>query len=221
MKKPILLLAFMAFSTLMFAQIKPTFGVRGGLISSSMKGDAVSNLKDLLDYTNGMVTTGTRTGFYAGGFANIPVGETFSIEPGLYYSQKGYELKGALNVKGLDFLGINAKAQLNSQYIDLPVLVKANVGGFQLFLGPQLSYLAKADLRTTAGALGFNLLDSKMDATAQFNRWDAAVTGGVGYTFANGFNIAASYDYGLSKVDANKNFSSYNRAVKVGVGLSF
>jgi hypothetical protein len=34
----------------------------------------------------------------------------------LYYSQKGYELKGALNVKGIGFLGANAKAKLNAQY---------------------------------------------------------------------------------------------------------
>jgi hypothetical protein len=43
-----------------------------------------------------------------------------------------------------------------------------------------------------------------MDATAQFNKWDLGLTGGVGYQFTSGLNIMASYDYGLSKLDANK-----------------
>ena len=55
----------------------------------------------------------------------------------------------------------------------------------------------------------------------QFNQWDVALTGGVGYQFTNGFNISAAYDHGLSKVDNGQNFDSYNRAFKVGVGFKF
>ena len=60
-----------------------------------------------------------------------------------------------------------------------------------------------------------------MDATEQFNRWDAGLTGGIGYQFPYGINVRASYDYGMSKADANKRLESYNRSFKVGVGLSF
>jgi hypothetical protein len=221
MKKQILLFASIALSTLAIAQSTPSFGIRAGLTSSSMKGDAVNNLQNLLDFTNGAVTTSAHTGFFAGANASIPVSELVSIEPGLYYSQKGYEMKGELNLKGVEFLGANAKAKLTSQYIDLPVLLKLNLNGFQVFAGPQVSYLAKADLKTTAGVLGFNLLNKTMDATDQFNRWDAAVTGGIGYQFPNGFTISASYDHGLSKVDANQNMDSYNRSFKIGLGFSF
>lgn len=221
MKKQILLFASIAISTLTMAQLKPSFGVRGGVTSSGMRGDAVSNLQSILDYTNGVVTTGKRTGFFAGAYTSIPLWEVVAIEPGLYYSQKGYEMTGSLGIKNMDFLGANAKAQLQSQYIDLPVVVKANFGGFQVFAGPQVSYLAKSDLRTTAGVLGFNLLNKKFDVSDQFNKWDAAVTGGIGYQFSNGLNISAAYDHGLSKVDRNSNLSSYNQAFKVGVGMSF
>jgi hypothetical protein len=186
-----------------------------------MHGDAVKNLNKLLDFADGMVTTGSRMGFFAGTYANIPVTDMVSLEPALYYSQKGYELKGTLNVKGLEFVNANAKAQLQSHYVDMPVLLKANISGLQLFAGPQVSYLLQADLKSTAGVLGLNLLNSKMDATQQFNRWDVGVTGGVGYQFPNGINVMAAYDHGLSKADANKNFESYNRTFKVGIGLSF
>jgi hypothetical protein len=221
MKKQILLCASIAISAITFAQSKPSFGIRAGVTSSTMQGDAVNNLKDILDYTNGAVTTSSHTGFFAGGNASIPVSDLVSIEPGLYYSQKGYDMNGELNLKGIEFLGINGKAKLTSQYVDLPLLLKLNFNGLQLFAGPQVSYLTKADLRTTAGALGFNVFDKTMDATKQFNRWDAGVTGGIGYQFANGFNISAAYDYGLSKVDANQNMNSYNRSFKVGAGFRF
>ena len=221
MKKQILLFSSIAISALSFAQSKPSFGIRAGITSSTMQGDAVSNLQDILDYTKGAVTTSSHTGFFAGANASIPVSDLVSIEPGLYYSQKGYDMKGELNIKGIEFLGINGKAKLTSQYVDLPLLLKLNFNGLQLFAGPQISYLTKADLRTTAGALGFNVFDKTTEATGQFNRWDASVAGGIGYQFANGFNISAAYDYGLSKVDASQNVNSYNRSFKVGAEFRF
>jgi hypothetical protein len=221
MKKQILLFASFAVASLSFAQNKVSVGVKLGAVNSTIKGDAASSLKDLLSFSDGAISTGSRTGYFAGVSANIPINEMFSVEPSVNYTQKGYELKGALNVKGAEFLGINAKASLNSSYIDVPVVLKANINGLQIFAGPQVSYLAKADLKTTAGALGFNIVNSSMDATQQLNRWDAGVTGGVGYQFSNGLNISASYDHGLSKMDANKNMEAYNRAFKVGLGFKF
>ncbi|MEO5647612.1 MAG: porin family protein [Chitinophagaceae bacterium] len=221
MKKEILLSFFIAVSATSFAQVKPSFGVSAGITYSGMRGDAVNNLNNLLDFSAGMIKTGSSTGFFGGVYASIPMDETIVLEPGLYYSQKGYELIGALNLKGLDFLGVNAKAKLTSTYIDIPILLKANLGGFQVFAGPQVSYLSSAKLKMTAGILGINLLNSSRDATAQFNRWDMAVTGGIGYKFNNGMNVKASYDYGLSKVDANQNLKSYNQAFKIGIGMNF
>ncbi|HEX8334688.1 MAG TPA: porin family protein [Segetibacter sp.] len=221
MKRQILLAALILTSTFSFAQVKPDFGIRGGLSSAGMRGEAVNNLQNLLDFADGMITTNDRLGFFAGAYSAISVSKVISIEPALYYTQKGYTMTGDLNIKGAEFIGANAKASLNASYIDLPVLIKANVKGLQLFAGPQVSYLMQADLKTTAGVLGFNLFNRKMNATEQFNRWDAGVTGGIGYQFANGINIMASYDHGLSKVDADKNLESYNRSFKVGLGMSF
>ena len=214
-------LIFCFISAITFAQTKPSFGVKAGLSYAGLQGDAVKSLGNLLDFSNGRITTGNRTGYFAGGYISLPISKNILIEPGLYYTQKGYELKGALNIKGLDFLGANAKSQLQSQYLDIPILIKADLGGLQIFAGPQFSYLMNANLRTTAGALGFNLLNNNTDATAQFNRWDAGVTGGIGYQFTNGLNLSASYDYGLSKIDVNKNLNAYNRGLKVGIGFRF
>ena len=221
MKNKILLFLFMLISIASFAQLKPSMGIRAGILSSGFRGNTVNSFNNLLSFTNGGITTADHTGFFGGVYASVPVGTVISVEPGLYYSQKGYDINGALSLKGMDFLGANAKAKLQMQYIDIPVLLKANMGGLLLFAGPQFSYLSKASLHTTAGALGINVLNNTMDATSQFNRWDAGVTGGIGYQFSNGINLVASYDYGLSKIDANRNTGTYNRAVKLGLGINF
>ena len=222
MKKQILFFSLTIFSFAAWAQPSATFGVRAGVTSAGLRGDAVGNLNGLLDFADDMITTHNRIGFFAGTFATVPLGGGISVEPGLYYTQKGYELRGALTIKGLEFLGAKAKSQLQQQYIDIPVLLKAELGsGLQVFAGPQLSYLAKSDLKTTAGLLGINLLNNTMDVTDQFNRWDMGVSAGIGYQLKNGVNITAAYDYGLSKVDANKNINGYNTAFKVGIGFRF
>jgi hypothetical protein len=221
MKKKILLILCLSAGTIAFAQQKTSFGAKAGLISSEMKGDAVKSLDGLLELTNGIVSSKGRTGFFAGVNADIPMGGSLSVEPGIYYAQKGYELSGDFNIKGVEFLGANAKAQLQSQYIDVPLMLKFKSGGLQLFAGPQLSYLIKSNLRTTAGVLGINLLDKNIDATNQFNRWDAALSGGIGYQFNNGMSLSAAYDYGLMKVDANSSVASYNRGIKIGLGINF
>ncbi len=221
MKKQILLLFVTVISVTAWAQTSPSFGVKAGLSSASMRGDAVNNLKNLLDFTDGRVTTHNRTGLFVGGYANIPLSTQISFEPGLYYAQKGYELRGELGLKGIEFLGANAKSTLQADYIDMPILLKADLGGLQLFAGPQFSYLTQAQLKTNAGVLGFNVFNNTTDATSQFNRWDMGVTAGVGYQFKGGFNVSAAYDYGLSRVDANKNVNGYNNAIKVGIGFKF
>lgn len=221
MKIKILLILFLFTGSLSFGQTMPSFGVSAGILSSGIRGDAPDNLNKLLDFTNGMVTTADHMGFFAGVNANFPISENFSVEPGIYYSQKGYDLKGNLTGKGHDLLGVSAKASLQTQYLDMPLLLKGNFGGLQIFAGPQISYLTQANLKTTAGLLGINLLNKTLDATNQLNRWDAAVTGGIGYQFENGINIMASYDYGLMKADASKSVNAYNRAIRLGIGIRF
>jgi len=221
MKKKFLLILAVGGSTFSFAQSKVSYGFRAGISSAGMRGDAVQSLNDALDFAKDYVSTGSRTGFFTGTYVSLPLGNTFSVEPGLYYAQKGYQLKGSLNVKGVSILAVNAKAQLQLNYVELPLLLKANVGGLQLFAGPQISYLLNADLKASAGALGFNVLSYKLPVTSQFNHWDMGLTGGIGYQFSNGLNMMASYDYGLSKVDAKKNFNAYNRVMKVGIGFNF
>jgi Outer membrane protein beta-barrel domain len=222
MRKKITLLSFVlvAATAVSIAQVK--YGIKAGMTNSTWKGDAVSSLKDIVAVTNGAVTTQPRTGFHAGAYISIPAGDVLRIEPGVYYSQKGYTLNGNLEVKALNFLGAGARVQVQSHYIDIPVLVKASLTrGLQVYAGPQVSILANNNLHVDVSALGFSLLRRNLDITDQFKRIDAGVVAGVAYRFDNGLNISAGYDHGLSRIDKNSNFKTYNRAIKVGVGFEF
>jgi opacity protein-like surface antigen len=219
MKKHLFIFSSLLLSIAAMAQSNVSFGVRGGVTNSTMRGNAVESFQNILSYTGDAVKTASKTGFYGGGFVSIPVSDKFSIEPGINYAQKGYEMKGSFGIKGTDLVA--AKSQLNLSYLEVPVLAKANINGLQLFAGPQVSFLASANLHTTAGALGFNFINDKRDVKDQFNSLDVSLTGGIGYQFSNGVSINAAYDHGLSKVNSGQSVEAYNQAVKVGVGFRF
>lgn len=220
MKKNILFSFGLLVAVTSFAQ-QIHYGVGGGVTSYNIRGTAAGNLSQVLNFTDGMVSTGPVTGFYGGGYANIPIGNILSVEPGLYYATKGYGIRGSYAVKGINILSANASASLHAAYIEIPMLLKADFNGLQIFAGPQLSYLTKASVITKAGLLGINLFQGSTEVTNQFNRWDAAIIGGIGYQFSNGIRITASYDRGLTKVDAGQSIKAYNQGFKIGAGLSF
>ena len=222
MKKNFTLTTILSVLLFTIVNAQPKVGIRAGVNSATWQGDAIGSLNNLADFTNGYITTEGRTAFHAGAYVNVPLNRIFSVEPGVYYSQKGYTMKGNLEIKALKFLGANATMQVQSHYIDVPVLLKANViKGLQVYAGPQLSYLAKNNLNVEAGALGFSVINRDMDITDNFQNLDWALVGGIGYQFNNGFSINAGYDHGLSRLDKNSNFKSYNRVIKLGVGFQF
>lgn len=192
-----------------------------GLSSAGIRGEASNSFKNLLENTDGLITTNDRNGFFAGGQVSIPVDETLAIEPGILYSQKGQVMKGNFNFKESDLLQANATARLTLHYIDLPVMIKANFDELYFFAGPQLSYLLNADVRMSAGLLGLNFVNKNFDASSQFNNVDVALSGGMGYQLDNGLFLTASYNHGLSKLDKGNNIKAYNRALRVGIGMNF
>ena len=214
------ILSLMLMMNFLHAQI--SYGLRSGVNFSKWEGDDLQVIEDLLDKTDGyLVTKGTK-GFHVGGYVHIPISEVFSFEPGLQYSKKGYSIKGDFQIPVLKYLGINARAQVQSHYIDIPLVLKANVvKGLQVYAGPQVSYLVRSSLNAKLGILGISIFNKGFGITQRFNKIDMGLTGGIGYEFDNGLNIQAGYDYGLSKLDKNDNYAAYNRVVKISMGFTF
>ena len=222
MKQKILLSIISTFLLLNVIQAQVSYGVRSGVNFAKWQGDDLQIIEDLLDKTDGYLVTKGRTGLHIGGYVHIPISETISFEPGLEYSKKGYSIKGDFQIPALKYFGINIGAQVQSHYIDIPLVLKANVyKGFQVYAGPQVSYLVRSTLNAKLGVLGISIFNKGFGITERFNKVDLGLTGGLGYQFDNGINIQAGYDYGLSKLDKNDNYAAYNRVVKVSVGYTF
>lgn len=219
-KYSFLLFFFVGTALISSAQVKPV--IKAGLIKSTWKGQAKESFTQLIDATNGYVSSRNPAGFYAGVGAEFPLSDFVSVEPSLVYTQRGYGLKGNLTINQLKIAALNARATSQMHYIDLPVLLKVKpAAGLQIFAGPQFSYLVKNNLRADVSVIGFSILNRTIDITDQFNRFDVGVTGGIGYEFDNGIGISASYERGFQRLDKNENFKAFNEGYKAGLTFRF
>jgi len=222
MKRKILFTIIFSVTMMNVIHAQVSYGIRNGINFAKWQGDDLQVIEDLLYKTDGYLVTKGITGIHIGGYVHIPISEVFSFEPGLQYSKKGYSIKGDFQIPALKYFGINLGAQVQSHYIDIPLTLKANVyKGFQVYGGPQVSYLVRSTLNAKLGVLGISIFNRGFGITERFNKVDLGLTGGVGYKFENGINLQAGYDYGLSKLDKNDNYAVYNRVVKVSVGYTF
>lgn len=222
MKKIILIFVLLLplFSHSLFSQKLPIkIGVRGGINIADWRGDAMESFSELADMSS-VLKTENLTGFHAGIFFEVPVTNRFSIEPGVFYSQKGLKVSQTLSEGG--FLNLKGEISSKLNYIELPVLAKVNLTeGFYLAGGPQVAYLASSKIRAEAGILGFSIGEN-FDIDPGFREFDFGILGGLGYQFKNGLSISALYDHSLSTLDeGSSDIDAFNRAVKFSLGYIF
>ena len=110
-------------------QAQTTIGVKGGINVA----DVSTNVEDISDLVD------SKTGFVGGGFVTLGLGSLFAVQPELLYSQKGFKAEES----GLT-------AQLNTNYIEIPVLLKAQFKLAMLrpavYAGPVVSFETTCDL---------------------------------------------------------------------------
>jgi hypothetical protein len=110
-------------------QAQTTLGVKGGINIA----DVDTNIEDLPDVLD------SKTGFVGGGFVTLGLGSLFALQPELLYSQKGFGAsEGELT------------AQLGTNYIEIPVLLKAQLKLAMLrpavYAGPVVSFETSCNL---------------------------------------------------------------------------
>jgi hypothetical protein len=114
-----------------------TIGVKGGINLA----DVSTNIEDISDLVD------SKTGFVGGGFVTFGLGGLFAVQPELLYSQKGFKADEGM-----------ASAQLNTNYFEIPVLLKAQLKLAMLrpavYAGPVVSFETSCNL---------NVLDVSFD----------------------------------------------------------
>jgi hypothetical protein len=210
-KSAILGAALLATAAVSSAQAQDArFGLRAGANYSNVAGD----IKNEATFNN-------KVGFLGGVVLNIPVAADgfFSVQPEVLYSQKGFENKPT-EYTGL--LGAKQKREgnVNFNYLDVPLLLKINAGGFIAEAGPQYSYLISANdetKTTTTPALGGSPTTSesqnKRDVSG-LNRNELGYLAGIGFQAENGVSLSLRYNGAFSDLVKSDNSTYFNGDLK-------
>ena len=117
-------------------QAQTTIGVKGGINIANVS----TNVEDIEDLAE------AKTGFVGGAFVSFGLGSLFAIQPELLYSQKGFEASEGL-----------LEAQLGTNYIEIPVLLKAQFKLAMLrpaiYAGPVVSFETSCNLDLPDGSV--------------------------------------------------------------------
>jgi len=174
------------FTTLLLAALctcvsaQTSIGVRAGYGFSNLRSDSDLDLvTDQFDNASSLSM---------GVFVDLPLGEVFSLRPGLELNRRGttLQLNDDVAVFGVN-LPFGAAAKTRFTYVDVPVLVQAKLpttGPIQpyAFGGASFGYATSGNIRTTARAIvEFNLMTTPVDLDAiNYERFHVAAVGGLG-----------------------------------------
>lgn len=233
MKKKVLGVAAISMMSLgVMAQSKTStnpgnFIIKGGV-----------NLANISVTDNGRVNDANQlTSFNVGFAVDIPLAETFSIQPGLIYTGKG--AKTAVG-KSTDNFYYTAKS--NPMYLELPVNLVGKIPltsntKFYLGAGPYAAMGITGKNKVETHILGVasyqnnDIAYSKDDPTTsreenygygKLKRFDYGLNALAGLEFAR-FTLGANYGYGLTKInsgtDNNANDKGKNRVWSFNLGI--
>ncbi|MFI8379939.1 porin family protein [Leeuwenhoekiella sp. NPDC079379] len=200
MKKLILIASIIALGTTAAkAQESFQFGVKGGVNFANIAGDD-SNDPD------------SRTAFYAGLVAELPISEKFSIQPEVIYSAQGATI-ATIDQDNIFDVDDNTEYQLD--YIQVPLMAKIYlVDGLSLQAGPSFNFLVneEIDFEPTNNGGDVNIVDGAND-------FEFGTAAGLEYKFDSGLFIQGRYTRGFTKIYDDVN--AYNYAIQAGVGFVF
>ncbi|WP_312344587.1 porin family protein [Chryseobacterium binzhouense] len=218
MKKLILGIAVLSTS-LAFAQTTTTtttttrtmssdvrFGIKGGMNVSSLSKDGA--LED----------QGSKIGFNAGVFANIPVAESFSIQPEVLYSQYGDKYDDT------NIAGNRISYARHHDYIAVPVMFQYNlIPNFYLEAGPEFGFLINAKEKLKNETQNDVIAESN-DYKDRLNGFNVGIGLGAGYYFTDNIGITARYVAGVTDIAKDRPANSdaiRNNVFQVGLAYKF
>jgi hypothetical protein len=209
-----LLLLSLFISMSMNGQFK--FGAQIGLNGSSVN-ETISN-----DYENFAFPAKTKLGINLGLSVFYTLNEEISLQSGLFYSNKGYNVDMEELQKKFDTGTITGKWHYDYNYLELPINFTYHFNDFEIYTGPYLAYAlsgkALVDITIKDGSTTETYKEtetlvpvtgsvkpedaiSDSDATIfkAFNAFDTGINIGAGYQY-NQFLIRAQYAIGFTNM---------------------
>ena len=173
------------------------FGAKAGVNFSDITGDMTDSF------------TG-RTSFHIGAVAEIPISESFAIQPELVYSAQGSDYEE-------DFDGMTFSGTVTANFLNIPIMAKYFVAdGFTIEAGPQIGILLSSEIEED---------DIDLDIKDSLKGIDFGLNFGLGYQLDNGLNFAARYNLGLTDLNDDPDFlgdfEAKNSVIQLSVGYFF
>lgn len=182
-------------------------GAKGGITFADLSIDDAEDLD-----------TDTRTGFNGGGFLEIPVGDVFAFQPGVYFTEKG-----------TSFEEDGAEAEIRLNYVEIPVLGKFAVPtggpvGIYFLGGPVVSFEAGCEVAVEGGGASLEVDCDEFDDGIDTKSTDFGVQVGAGIDFDISDGVAllldGTYTFGLVNIDESPGAGDVkNRALSIDVGI--
>ena len=191
MNKKLLLFAAIVFMGSSAFSQKFTLGVKGGVNMGKMTG---KSFKD--EFT---------IGYQVGGFATIPFGDKFAIQPEVMFNQTNLDTSSNFS----DIYDFNHISQVKLNSLTIPIMLNYNMNKYlTLQVGPQFGVVINQDK---------NILENGKDA---FKSGDFALAGGLQLNLSK-FRVYGRYVGGLTNLDNVGNNDSWKAsAIQFGVGIA-
>jgi hypothetical protein len=175
------------FTILLLAILISATGVSQGIDLGVKVG---ANFATLSDAENG---PSSKTGFQAGIFAGLKLGDKIGIQADVLYSQQGAEFNAT------DF---------DLTYVNIPIVLKYYViGGLNIQAGPQFGILVDDNIKE----LSSGILEAESS--------DISAVAGLGFDLPFGLRIDGRYTFGFTEVI--KDAKGKNTVITLAVGYSF
>ncbi len=199
----------------------------------------VSLNQQLDDYEGETTYNQGKVGFYGGLQGDWMLNKNWSIQPALIYTMKGGQQERNFSYMGNEGLEhhvqVKNKNTLNYVQIPLNVVYKIHVGesgsiivgvgGYaSALLFADAKYTVKNEINGNAIALQSDETHKKLtignDATDDLKRFDAGLTGVLGFELASGFTAKAGIDMGLMNIVQSDNVANYEPSLPSTVNNS-
>jgi hypothetical protein len=199
MKKICITFCLIVFASITTQAQIVKFGIKGGINYANQTGTDIT--VNSLNYTSEAITN-----YHFGLVAEVPLGNTFAIQPELLYSTVGanYKQSGMMSYyAGTSSIITDINNKLG--YITIPLLAKINLNKtFSIDLGPQASFLLS------------NKNNVAINDTKSF---DFGAAAGLEIKITKGIFLQGRYVMGLSEVSTNA--KAKNSVLQVSAGFFF
>jgi hypothetical protein len=205
MKKAFLVLGT---SLLLAGSAHAQFGVRvGGNAAIFTKGERLSDENP---------ATNRQIGYQLGLYYQVPLTKYLALVPEVQFSRERFHVNyTSLPPLGSIYFEGPPRSEYNQSlsYLNLPILLRANLGPFYLEAGPQLGLLVggRAESSHVNNGISGNYVAVDAAATASYRRFDAGPCVGLGLKLPAGLGVGLRAYWGLTQLTDDEHYSASSR----------